>query len=150
MEERKTPMLIGAKTAWSQPTRARMVAFVFLRLTWRTRNSYHFVAAGPKMTGAVVRHGLALREWREREGKRTSTICSHTSCSHDIMFVKPSPLDALLCHSIARRKQNLCIISTTQNLNCSKTLAISRASLLINAQLCCRAEYWEPSWAKQV
>lgn len=50
MLDRKRPMLTGAKRNWSHATRARMVPFLEDVFTLRTRNSYHFVAAGPKMT----------------------------------------------------------------------------------------------------
>jgi len=53
MEERKRPMLRGAKTSWSQATRAAMVRFVVERVTREARNVYHFVAAGPKMAGVA-------------------------------------------------------------------------------------------------
>ena len=54
MEDRKRAMLVGAKTNWSQATRAAMVRFVVERLTREARREYHFVAAGPNITEVVL------------------------------------------------------------------------------------------------
>ena len=48
IDDRKTAMFTGAKTNWSQATRAAMVRFVLERLMRVARKVYHFVAAGPK------------------------------------------------------------------------------------------------------
>lgn len=58
-------MLAGAKTNWSQATRAAMVRFVVERCTREARKEYHFVAAGPKMTG----RGQTRKAEEEREGE---------------------------------------------------------------------------------
>jgi hypothetical protein len=47
IEDRKKPMLMGAKTNWSHATRAAMVLLVDERVTRRARKEYHVVAAGP-------------------------------------------------------------------------------------------------------
>lgn len=47
-------MAQGAKTPWSRPTRARMVALGDLRLTFLARNLNQVVAAGPKTAGRVI------------------------------------------------------------------------------------------------
>jgi hypothetical protein len=41
-------MLMGAKTNWSQATRAAIVPFLEERFTRLARKLYHLVAAGPK------------------------------------------------------------------------------------------------------
>jgi hypothetical protein len=49
MDERKSVMLMGAKTNWSVAMRAVMERAVVDRLMRVARNLYQWVAAGPKM-----------------------------------------------------------------------------------------------------
>jgi hypothetical protein len=54
IDDRKRPMLTGAKRNWSQATRARIVPLTDDVLTYFVRTPYQVVAAGPKMTGRGV------------------------------------------------------------------------------------------------
>ena len=68
MVDKKTNMLVLAKTVWSTATRARMVRFGdWGMLIRRARKANQVVAAGPKMTapgGGWLDRGKEKREWR--------------------------------------------------------------------------------------
>jgi hypothetical protein len=50
MDDRKTVMLVGAKTNWSRPMRAAMLRGTVESWIRVARKVYQWVAAGPKMT----------------------------------------------------------------------------------------------------
>jgi len=94
-----------------------MVPFFDGRLTRRTRNSNHLVAAGPKMTGEktiVLEKGGCIGERAVKEGgMRTSTVCSHATCPHEILVGKAASLYTLLGHCVASGEEHLSPLSVS-------------------------------------